>query len=162
MVRSLARKILSRLGVVRANKGGPSRRTGHAAEIGAWGEREAERALRSKGFTVVDRNVVTAAGEADLVCRAPDGKTMVIVEVKARIVAHERGVYRPERAVDRNKVRRLRSVARLLRAANGWKDRPVRVDIVAIERIDGGRERRVVVRHHEGIVRVAPEPQRAS
>lgn len=155
------RQFLAGLGLFRRNKGGPSRRSGHAAEIGAWGEREAERWLRSGGFTVIDRNVATASGEADLVCRAPDGKTIVIVEVKARVVSQEAGVFRPERAVDRQKIRRLGSVARLLRAANGWKDRPVRVDVVAIERIDEEKGQRVVTRHHEGIVRIAPERRRS-
>lgn len=151
--------LLTRLGLVRSNKGGPSRRTGHAAELGAWGEREAEKHLKSNGYAIVGRNMVTASGEADLVCRAPDGKTMVLVEVKARIVASESGLYRPERAINRNKSRRLTSMARLLRAANGWRDRPVRVDVVAVERIDDSGAARIVIRHHEGIVRIAPDPR---
>lgn len=151
--------LLRRLGLVRANKGGPSRRTGHAAEVGAWGEREAEKHLKSKGYAIVGRNMVTASGEADLVCRGPDGRTMVLVEVKARIVASERGLYRPERAIDRNKSRRLTSMARLLRAANGWRDRPVRVDVVAVERVEDAGSSRLVIRHHEGLVRIAPDPR---
>lgn len=157
MSRSPFRALLDLLGLSPSNKGGPARRTGHAAEIGAWGEREAERHLKSKGFAIIGRNVTTASGEADLVCRGPDGRTMVVVEVKARVVAGEGGLYRPERAVDGSKRKRLKAMARLLRAANGWRDRPVRVDVVAIERVDAEPHARVVVRHHEGIVTIAPD-----
>jgi putative endonuclease len=142
--------VLRTFGLGARNRGGPSARTGYAAELGAWGEREAERALKSKGYAIIGRNVVTEAGEADLVCRDPDGRTMVVVEVKSRVVREERGLYKPEVAVDGAKRRRLMGVARLLRAANGWHDRGVRVDVVAIERIGG----RVAIRHHEGVVRI--------
>lgn len=142
-------RLLRALGISSRNLGGPSSRGGHAAELGAWGEREAEKALRAKGYTVVGRNVVTRAGEADLVCRGPDGRTMVVVEVKSRVVEREGGLYRPEVAVRSAKRRRLAGVARLLARANGWGDRPVRIDLVAVERIG----ERVVVRHHEGVVR---------
>lgn len=138
------------LGLASRNRGGPSVRKGHSAEIGAWGEREAERALKTKGYAIIGRNVVTRAGEADLVCRDPDGRTMVVVEVKSRVVREEGGVYRPEVAIDRAKRRRLIGIARLLRAANGWHDRAMRVDAVAVERID----ERVVIRHHEGVARI--------
>ncbi len=148
--RAFGRAIGRALGLSDRNRGGPSARTGHAAEIGAWGEREAERALKSKGFAIIGRNVVTDAGEADLVCRDPDGRTMVVVEVKSRVVREECGLYKPEVAVDRAKRRRLLGVARLLRAANGWRDRGVRVDVVAVERIG----ERVAIRHHEGVVRI--------
>lgn len=133
----------------RRHKGGPTRRRGAAAELGAWGESVAERELRRKGYAVVARNMVTVAGEADLVCRGPDGRTMVIVEVKTRVVEREDGAFRPELAIHQAKRRKLTAVARCLARANGWADREVRVDVVAVERIG----ERVSVRHHEGIVR---------
>lgn len=157
MLRSPLTALLQRLGLLRSNKGGPSRRVGHAAEVGAWGEREAEKHLKSRGYAIVGRNMVTPSGEADLVCRGPDGRTMIIVEVKARVVADEAGLYRPERAINRQKLRRLTSMARLLRAANGWRDRPVRVDVVAVERVEDGGSSRLVIRHHEGLVRITPD-----
>mgnify|MGYP001436460031 CR=1 FL=1 len=146
---SILGRVMRAIGLGRRNRGGPSERSGHAASTGAWGEREAERALRAKGYAIVGRNMVTRAGEADLVCRAPDGKSMVIVEVKSRVVGEAGSVFRPERSVNRAKRRRLVGIARLLARANRWRDREVRVDVVAVERIG----ERLEVRHHEGIAR---------
>ncbi|MCW5769506.1 MAG: YraN family protein [Phycisphaeraceae bacterium] len=147
--------LLERLGLRPSNLGGPSRRAGHAANIGAWGEREAEKMLRQKGYAIIGRNVVTPHGEADLVCRDPDGRTMVIVEVKSRVVRGEGIHHRPERAVDRSKSARLRRIARGLRGANGWWDRHVRVDVVAVERVGDETQGQIQTRHHEGLVRLS-------
>jgi putative endonuclease len=146
--------ILERLRTKRANLGGPSRRAGHAADIGAWGEREAEKMLRKKGYAIVGRNVVTPHGEADLVCRDPDGLTMVIVEVKSRIVRGEGIHHRPERSVDRSKSLRLDRIARGLRSANNWWDRRVRVDVVAVERLGDEASGQIRTRHYAGVVRL--------
>lgn len=129
--------------------GGPVARTGQTARVGAAGEALAERTLRKKGYTIIGRNVLTRAGEADLVCRTPDRKAMVIVEVKARHVAKSEGVFRPEIAVNHAKRRKLRAIARLLAKANRWNNVEVRVDVVAIEYVGD----QAIVRHHEGIMR---------
>ena len=47
--------------------------------LGRRGERAAARLLRSQGYRVLARNARVPMGEADLVCLAPDGKTVVVV-----------------------------------------------------------------------------------
>ena len=52
-------------------------------DSGAWGEAQAARYLRGKGFRVLGRRVrVGDRDELDLVCR--DGEVLVFVEVKTR------------------------------------------------------------------------------
>lgn len=52
------------------------------ANLGAHGEREAERYLLKKGWFIVERGFTARGGEIDLV--AVDGRTIVFVEVKTR------------------------------------------------------------------------------
>ncbi len=68
-------------------------------DTGKWGEREAEKHLRKKGFRILGRRVrVAGRDEIDLVAR--DREVLVFVEVKTR--ASER-FGRPISAVDRRK-----------------------------------------------------------
>jgi putative endonuclease len=106
--------------------------------------------LRAGGYTILGRNVVTAAGEADILAQDPDGRTIVVVEVKtrARGRTHRADAIPPEAAVDRPKKRRLRAILRLLASANGWNDRPKRIDVVAVEVSPGGPP---AMRHARGV-----------
>jgi putative endonuclease len=54
----------------------------HNRGRGKVGEEDAVRWLTGQGFSILDRNVVTHAGEIDLVAR--EGETLCFVEVKAR------------------------------------------------------------------------------
>jgi len=72
---------------------------GRTDDTGKWGEREAEKHLRGKGYRIIGRRVrVGGRDEIDLVTR--DGDVLVFVEVKTR--ASER-YGRPIAAVDRHK-----------------------------------------------------------
>lgn len=125
--------------------------------LGRSGERFAASWLRKQGYRIAGRNVKgagSAAGEADIVAIGPDRHTIVIVEVKTRERRHDAGVsaFPPEVALNMHKRKTLRSLARELARANGWGDRPVQIDGLAIEFVT--REGRVVervVRHHERI-----------
>lgn len=119
--------------------------------LGRLGEREAERLLRSQAYRVLARNAVCRVGEADLVCEAPDGRTIVIVEVKTRRPGRGRSGLRPETAVGARKRRKLLAVARYLARANGWEGRPLRIDVVAVE-WPAGPHARPSARHHVGAV----------
>ncbi len=106
------------------------------AALGRLGERAAARRLRRAGYRVLGRNVRVAGGEADIVCLAPDRTTVVIVEVKTRLRRGRGGLsdtVPAEAAVNADKRRRLGAIARGLARANGGSDRPVRVDVVAID-----------------------------
>lgn len=125
---------------------------------GALAEREAARFLRGLGYRVLGRNVRLRCGEADLVCRAPDRRTMVIVEVKARVRREGQPVASatilPEAGITSAKRRHLRAVARSLITANKWHDRPVRIDVVAVEyhASPAAHEQPPLVRHYVGAV----------
>lgn len=70
-------------------------------DIGAWGEKQAERALKKEGFKIIDRRVrVGQRDELDLIAR--DGEVLVFVEVKTR---KNEQFGRPADSVDRNKRR---------------------------------------------------------
>ncbi len=88
-------------------------------------------------------------GEADIVCLAPDKKTIVIVEVKTRRVRDGAAGFGPEVAVGGAKSRKLVQVAHAAMKQNGWQDRAVRIDVVAVMYPERGR---ASVRHHESAV----------
>ncbi|MDX2132454.1 MAG: YraN family protein [Planctomycetota bacterium] len=103
--------------------------------VGNRGEAAAADLLRARGYRIIARNAVTPRGEADLVAWAPDGRTLVVVEVKTRVRgANARSdATPPEANVTRAKRRRLHAIATHLARSNGWTDRPRRVDVVGVE-----------------------------
>jgi putative endonuclease len=127
---------------------------GDERALGRAGERAAAGLLRRAGYRVLGRNVRMAVGEADLLCIAPDRRTIVVVEVKTRLRGSSRSllgeIVAPEASVHAHKRRKLRAVARAIVCANGWSGRPCRIDVVAVEwPAAGGRP---VLRHTPGAV----------
>ncbi len=128
-------------------------RLGHPTHItGLFGEAAAEALLVSRGYRVLARRARVPMGEADLVCTAPgQPPAIVIVEVKTRETTAADGPFQRaagEAALTPDKLRILRAVAHHLRRANGWHDRPLRIDGVAV---DTCRGRVVAARHYAGI-----------
>ena len=81
----------------------PSASEGHL-KLGHWGEREAVRHLKGRGWKILRKNFrAPGGGEVDLVCR--DGETLVFAEVKTRR-SEELG--RPLDAVDQKKQQLIR------------------------------------------------------
>jgi putative endonuclease len=123
--------------------------------LGRAGERLAARTLRKAGYRILGRNLRVPMGEADLLCLAPDRRTIVLVEVKTRILAEPSGnpdyvAPPPEASVHADKRAKLRLILRHLARANRWHDRPCRIDVVAIDwPADGSRPE---VRHHVNAV----------
>lgn len=120
--------------------------------LGRAGERAAARLLRRAGYRILGRNVRVRIGEADIVCVAPDRRTIVVVEVKTRrTAAASPGTtwLPPEASVHRRKRAKLISVTRYLARANGWTSRPLRIDVIGVEWPPRGRP---VLRHHIGAV----------
>jgi putative endonuclease len=136
------RRILVRLGLARP--------VSLRDPLGPIGERMAARLLRRSGYRVLKRNVRIKGGEADLVCLAPDRRTIVIVEVKTRRRGASGSILSetvaPEASVHAHKRANLARIARVLAKINGWSDRPLRIDVVAVEWPAAGRSR-PVVRH---------------
>jgi putative endonuclease len=132
----------------------PSNET-HDRRLGREGERAAAKFLRRSGYRILGRNVRTRVGEADLVCEAPDRATVVIVEVKTRGRREGQSpasaTVAPEASITSHKRQKLRDVTRALRRANRWFNRPVRIDVVAVE-WNEGEPAPATIRHHVNAV----------
>ena len=129
---------------------------GGAEPLGARGEQAAAALLVSRGFRVLGRNIRLPFGEIDILAEDPDGRTVVVVEVKSRW--RGRGVtgasaqVAPEASITRRKARTLVRLLDAMVAANGWGARPKRIDVVAVEFFEDGGGARVEARHFRAAV----------
>jgi putative endonuclease len=106
--------------------------------------------MRRAGCKVLERNARTKIGEIDLVCEERRSRCIVFVEVKSRW--SEAGLARrvaPEVNITPHKRRKLIAVANDLVRKRGWTDRPLRIDVVAVEIVAGEKP---VVRHTRSAV----------
>ncbi|MCK4874054.1 MAG: YraN family protein [Phycisphaerales bacterium] len=114
--------------------------------IGRRGETIACRFLRKHSYRILERNTrIKRLGEVDVICQAPDGCTIVFVEVKTRRSA----AVAPEVNVGARKKAKLRILAHAIARNRGWLDRPLRIDVIAVILPDTGRP---TIRHHENTV----------
>jgi len=104
------------------------RRIARPRSLGERGERAAAAYLRKRGYRIRARNLTLKMGEIDLLADAPDGRTLVVVEVKAG----RRDDIRPEVHVNTAKQRQLARLASHLVARFKLDDRPVRFDVIAV------------------------------
>jgi len=120
-------------------------------DLGNRGEQAAANLLKSKGYRILGRQVRVPMGEADLIAEDPRDHAIVVVEVKSRLTRNGRpgSSIAPERSVTAHKKKKLLQIARHLVRANRWGERPLRIDVVAVE-FDGTRV--CDVRHHVGAV----------
>ena len=95
--------------------------------LGADGERAAERLLRTRGYTIVERNYRCALGEVDLI--ALHRGAVVFIEVKT---LRRAGFGSPQDAVGGYKERQIARVAEHYLAARRIADRDVRFDVVGV------------------------------
>ena len=100
----------------------------HKRLVGRRGERLAARYLRRRGYRILKRNFTIGRDEADLIALDPDGRTIVIVEVKTRTG----DFLAPEVRINRQKQYRLARLATKLGRLRKYADRPMRIDAVAI------------------------------
>ena len=102
-------------------------------ELGASGEKEAERLLKRAGYRVVERNFRSKFGEIDII--ATDGDFLVFIEVKTRSgVSFGSG----KEAVDRRKQGKIVKSS-LAYIGEKWQgaEPQCRFDVVSIEITDG-------------------------
>lgn len=110
--------------------------------LGARGERLAQRWLTKRGFKILATNYRCPAGEVDLIVldrstrKESGAETIAIVEVKTR--SSDRHIA-PQSAVDADKRRRLRKVADYYLATRDAADCNLRFDIVAVVIPPGGK-----------------------
>ncbi|HVT11445.1 MAG TPA: YraN family protein [Fimbriimonadaceae bacterium] len=96
--------------------------------IGAEAEDRAADYLVDRGYTIVTRRWSTRGGELDLV--ALDGDVLVFIEVKARSGRR----LLPEEAITDQKIQRFLAAVQAYCVETDQLDRPVRYDVVAIDR----------------------------
>lgn len=73
-------------------------------DTGKWGEELATEMLRSKGYTIIERDWHSGHRDIDIIARTPDSRTVVFVEVKTRT---QDIIMRPEDAVTEKKIRNI-------------------------------------------------------
>ncbi len=95
-------------------------------DLGALGERLAERYLSDLGCRIVERNFRTRYGELDIV--AADDRCLVFCEVKTRLAATE-GAALPLEGIGPRKRRRLRLMAAQWLASRSPPRRPLRREL---------------------------------
>ena len=96
--------------------------------LGQRGERLAEGYLKRRGYRILRRGYTAGRDEADLVAVDPDGRTLVIVEVKTR----RSDAPPPEANINRTKQYRLARLADRLLREPSLRDCPLRFDAVSI------------------------------
>ena len=101
----------------------------HTRGRGRVAEQAAATFLVGEGYRILARNVVTKAGEIDIL--AQEGEDLCFVEVKAR-TSHEFGGALA--AVGVRKQQRLVRAAALYLAASGGGERAVRFDVLGMEK----------------------------
>ncbi len=98
--------------------------------LGRWGEDQAARYLRSKGYRILRRNFrAPRGGEVDIVARHKPKAMLVFIEVKTRSSEH---FGRPSEAVDLKKQRLITRGAMAWLRLLDFPDIPFRFDIVEV------------------------------
>lgn len=121
------------------------RTLGLGGRLGKVGERAAARYLRRAGYRILGVNLRSRLGEIDILAEAPDGRTIVVVEVKAAAGDHD--AVRPEERVGFDKQRKLVVLASHMARRYDLTDRPIRFDVIGV---DLSPPNGPVVRHHPG------------
>jgi putative endonuclease len=94
--------------------------------LGQRGENAAAKFLRSLGYKILIRNFRCDMGEIDIIAR--DGKTIVFVEVKARVEDNPT----PEEQVNTPKRHQITKAAKFYLGRYGFPQPPARFDVVAV------------------------------
>jgi len=108
--------------------------------------------MRKAGYRIVARNLRLTIGEIDLVCQDPKTDTVIVVEVKARL--RKSGDTRrvdPEANITSAKKNKLRTLAKTLAKQDQYRDRPIRIDVIAVVFEEGSRKP-IELRHYESAV----------
>lgn len=97
-------------------------------DLGREGEAEAERYLRSHGYSILARNHRHKQGELDLIAKSTQGE-LVFIEVKAGRAQHFGS---PAERVHGLKQYRLQRLAETYVHEHGLHDSPMRFDVIAV------------------------------
>lgn len=118
--------------------------------LGRAGERCAARHLRRRRYRILARNLRTRLGELDLIALAPDRTTLVFIEVKTKARDADSSSPPPEAHITPAKQRKLIQLVERLAAQRRRQDRPLRIDVIAIDWPSHGEP---IIRHYENAIR---------
>ena len=110
-------------------------------ELGAWGEERAAKYLRSKGYTILERNFRCRAGEIDII--ALRGGVIAFVEVKLR---RDSEFAEAREFVTPAKQRRVILTAEYWLVSHRTELQP-RFDVIEVYAPDGEQSRKVRINH---------------
>lgn len=96
-------------------------------KLGCWGENLAEKYLKRKGYTIVERNFRCGFGEIDII--AMDGTELVFVEVKTR---RNLNFGLPCESVTALKIKHLKRAAACYASTCSARHSGIRLDVVEI------------------------------
>ena len=111
--------------------------------LGRWGEAEAAKYLRGKGYALVAAGYRTRFGEIDLIARK--GGVIAFVEVKLRKNANFAAA---REYVDHRKQGKLRAAASMWLAGQG-NEPPCRFDVIEVYAPEGEKTRKPEINHIE-------------
>lgn len=111
--------------------------------LGRWGEEQAARYLRRKGYAIIDRNFSCRYGEVDIIARKRG--ILAFVEVKLR---KNDSFAQAKEFVTYAKQRRVTAAAQLWLSTAGCELQP-RFDVIEIYAPQGENSRRLDIRHVE-------------
>ncbi len=111
-------------------------------KLGEWGEEQAERYLRKKGYLVVEKNFRCRLGEIDII--AMEGAKLVFIEVKTR---KSQSFGLPCEAVNTMKLRHIKLTAAYYMSVNPGCCSDLRLDVIEILQ----RDSKAYIRHLENI-----------
>ena len=115
----------------------------YTQKIGRFGEDEAEKYLKQKGYKILERNFKCKRGEIDII--ALDKDEIVFIEIKARI-SLKYGL--PSEAVTKYKLKHIYKTAEYyLYIRNLGKER-VRIDVIEVYI----KNKRVIINHLKQVV----------
>ena len=114
-------------------------------ELGAWGEERAAKYLRSKGYTILERNFRCRAGEIDII--ALRGGVIAFVEVKLR---RDSEFAEAREFVTPAKQRRVILTAEYWLVSHRTELQP-RFDVIEVYAPDGAATKKPEIRHWESV-----------
>ena len=111
-------------------------------DLGSRGEHLVARDLRRRGYKILEINWWCRRGEVDVICRTPDRRVLVFVEVKTR----RNTDVDPEIQVNQRKRRQVAGAAKVFCRRFGDDLPPCRFDIAAVV---WAEDETPVIRYHE-------------
>lgn len=110
-------------------------------KLGRWGERQSEKYLARRGFSMIARNFRCKIGEIDLIM-SDDSGAIVFIEVKTR---RSESLANAQDAVNFPKRQKLVNSAKYFVKQYDIKGRPLRFDVMAVVL---GEKGPVEIRHY--------------